>query len=246
MLYVTSMSTYGGVRNGSVVFHTIRNNPEISSNNNSQQITIGSIVEAEGLKIVCKKNQYVSLKFSNEVVIEILPETSVKINSFKQIQPFAQNHSYERENSESNLSITLIKGKINLISKEQKALSTFDISTSLGKLSIKGKSFILSDDNDSVEIVVIEGMATYNSPNGKKDFVRNKQRGKVSKETINQNFPLAIDRIGMLEEQQYQKELAPCHQVQDSILFEFDANKKLTAKRIIFKEFLLRPTKYNY
>ena len=234
------------MRNGSVVFHTIRNSPEILLNNNKQSVQIGRIIEAEGLKIVCKKNQYVSLKFSNEIVIELFPESSIEVNSFKQIQPFDQTHSKERENSESNLSLTLIKGKINLISKEQKALSSLDISTKFGKVLLKGKSFILTDNDNGLEITVIEGIATYVSPSNKRDFVRNKQKGKVDKGTVNQNFPLSIERMGMLEEQQYQKELTACRQIQDSILFEFDTNKKLTAKRIIFKEFILRPTKYKY
>ena len=246
ILCIASITLHAAYLEGSVVFHTIRNNPEITRNNVSEELQIGTITTAKGLKIVCKKNQYVSLKFSNEVVIEILPESSLEIKEFKQVQPFKQKHYDERECAESELSLLLNGGKINLISKEQRAMSSLKISTTLGNFSLKGKAFIIEDKKTSAEISVVEGVATYNSKNNKSDYVRNKQKGIVKDSTINQNFPLIIDRIGILEEQELSKSLSACRQIQDSVLFEFDSSNKLIAKRIIFKEFILRPPKYNY
>ena len=246
ILSIASTSLQSAEVEGAVVLHSIRNSPVITRNGSAETIKTGKITDANGLKISCDKNQYASLKFSNEIVVEVMQKSEIEVVNFSQIQPFQQNHSVQRELSESKLLLNFKGSKIRVIAKEPRALSEFVISTRLGDFTMRATEFIVEDTGTEISVAVINGLATFKSHNGKSDFIRNKQKGIIKNVNAQSNFPLEIESIGMLEEKHFMQDLSACKQVQDSILFEFNSSKKLTAKRVIFKEFLLKNPKYNY
>ncbi len=259
-MFLTSQAE---VVEGSLVIHTKRNKPDITRNGVVEDVSTGKIIKANNLKISCKKKQYVSLKFSNETVVEILPETEIEITSFTQEQPFEPLRATTeasltklRFNSISKLHLKLNCGKIRVVALEQRGLSEFIIHTRLGKFDIKSTQFEMQDNSQEILTSVIEGKVSFKSKQSTSTLntnigdvdcsIRNKQKGSIEDKSVNTNFPLKIEAISMLEEEQMLPEFAACKQVQDSILFMFDASKKLIAKRVIFKEFLLKKPKYNY
>ena len=231
---------------GSVFLHTLRNTPTIFVDGVETDIKQGSLIKAKGLKIECKKDEYASVKFSNSVVVIINENTSLKIDEFEQIQPFVQNHSTPKETNTSILKVSLERGSLAVLSKERRARSKFEIYTRAGVFSMNATQFLISDNAEKVSITIIEGSATFVSKSGKKDFLRNKQYAEVKNKDINANYPLSIDQLGMLEEEKVKDFITPCKQIQDSILFEFDKDDNLKAKRLIFKEFLLKRSKYQH
>ncbi len=237
---------FGALTQGSVFLHTLRNSPKVSINDVACELKQGTLVEAKGLKIECGKNQRASIKFSNSVVLEIKEDSAIKIEEFTQEQPFKQNHFSNKEDSLSTLKITLEKGSVFAYSKKLRIKSKFKIVTKVGTFSINSTQFIMSNKPDGVEIFVLEGVALFKSPLGKSDFVRNKQKAILKNDNPDTAFPASIEQIGMLEEKKISEKIAPCRQVQKAVLFEFDSNKKLTAKRVILHEFLLNTPKYQH
>ena len=230
----------------SVFFHTLRHSPKIEQNGKALSVKQNDLVKAEGLKIECGVNQYASLKFSNSVVVVIHPETTIKISKFKQQQPFEQKHSDKREQTNSILHIELEKGSLEFVSLEQRTKSELVVNTQMGSFAFKSKEFIVEQKNDNVNVFVLSGQAMFTSKNGRKDFIRSKQYANAKTENASANFPLIIEQFGMILEEEILKRLSACRQIQDSVKFEFDANKNLIAKRIIFKEFMLKKAKYEY
>ncbi len=231
---------------GSVFLHTLRNSPTTTQNGEPRDFKQGTLLPAKGLKIECGKGEYASIKFSNSVVIEIKENSAIKIDEFKQAQPFKQNHFSNKETSISTLKITLERGSLVLQTKEFRAKSKFEVVTRSGTFSINARQCLIDDTPDSIKIIVLEGGAIFKSLHGKTDFLRNKQKASIKNENIHATFPLSIDQIGMLEEENLKKRFSPCKQVQNTVLFEFDADKKLVAKRVFTKEALLSTPKYQH
>lgn len=234
-----------GMKPGGVMFHTLRNAPKITRGGEPVKIAMEPI-SADGLKIECGKGQYASMKFSNSVVVSVGENSSLEIEKFAQAQPFNTPHSAEKETTNSDLRLKLERGKIDAVSKELRVKSRFSIKTRAGEFSMKSKMFRICDNGEKIEITVIDGQATFKSNKGNSDFIRNRQKAFVKTQNTGAAAPLDADLIGLQETAEISAEIAPCKQIADSIIFYFDESGKLGAKRVIFREFLLKQAKYEY
>ena len=84
----------------------------------------------------------------------------------------------------------------------------------------------------------------FKSNSGKTDFVRNKQEGTITKETLETNFPLEISPLGIIEEKNLMRNFDDAKLVRDAVMWRFEGDK-IAAKRVIFKEFFQKAPKTN-
>ena len=244
--FASSVFAESKLLDSAVFLHTLRNSPKIEQNGNVLNLKQDALVKAEGLKIECNENQYDSLNFSNSVVIVVKANTTLKISQFKQVQPFEQKHSDSREQTNSILHIELEKGSLDVISLEQRTKSELKIDTKIGSFAFKSREFSIEQKHDKINVFVLSGQVMFTSKTGKQDFIRSKQYASASLENASSNYPLIIEQFGMIVEREIRNRLSPCRQINDSVKFDFDENKNLVANRIIFKEFLLKKSKYEY
>ncbi len=227
---------------GSVYICTLRNSPSAVAE--SAPAKQGATVRAAGMKIDCAQGQYASLEFSNSVIVIVRENTAFEVERFSQQQPFQTLHSSERQLELSTLRLKLGRGRLDVISKEQRAKSKFSIITRMGVFTFNAQMFSISDDGEKISVAIAEGQAMFKSNSGKTDFVRNKQEGTITKETLETNFPLEISPLGIIEEKNLMRNFDDAKLVRDAVMWRFEGDK-IAAKRVIFKEFFQKAPKTN-
>ncbi len=233
-----------GAASGAVFVHTLRGNPQVQKGGKSLSDMAGKTVSAEGLEIVCKKNQYVSLKFSNSIVMACSGNSEMSVEEFRQEIPENFDNDGDRENSASTLVLSVKKGTFEFVCRELRAASRFIIKTRAGDFDVRAKMCEIKDNDSSITFRLLDGMAHFKSTNGKSDFLRSKQKATVRNEAIKSNFPLEIEQMGIIEENELFAKLSACRQIKSSIVF-YRQNSQILAKRIIFREFMLNPRPYD-
>lgn len=234
--------TEAKMADGSVYVFTLRNAPSAVAEN--APVKQGATVRATGMKIDCAQGQYASLEFSNSVIAVVRENTAFEVEQFSQQQPFKTLHSSERQLELSTLRLKLERGRLDVISKEQRAKSEFSIITRMGVFTFNAQMFSISDDGKKISVAIVEGQAMFKSNRGKTDFVRNKQTGAITKESFETNFPLEISSLGIIEEKNLMRSFDDAKLVRDAVMWHFEGDK-IAAKRVIFKEFFQKAPKTN-
>jgi len=229
---------------GAVFLHTLRGNPQVQRNGEPLADMAGKTGPPGGAGIVCKKNQYVSLKFSNSIVVACSGNSEMSVEEFRQEIPEKFDNEGDRENSVSALVVSVKKGTFEFVCRELRAASRFIIKTRAGDFDVRAKMCEIKDNGSLITFRLLDGMAHFKSTNGKSDFLRSKQKATVRNGTMASNFPLEIEQMGIIEENELFAKLSACRQIQSSIVF-YRQDSRILAKRIIFREFMLNPRPYD-
>lgn len=231
---------------GFVYVHTSRNMPELQMQGKKDTLKVGTLLNAKNLEIDCGENQIAFLIFSNRTVIQLEKNTKIKIKSFSQTPPFSFDFYSETEETRSILDMEILHGKIRVYGARPRATSSINIESPFGKYDIKSTKFTMSVSDKHTEIVLFEGQSTFIAKNGKRDFIQNKQRGEISAERLQSEYPMKIEYLTSIEEDTLLLKYNNCKTVFNSVEFFKGKDGKIRAIRITPKEFLNRSAKYEY
>ncbi len=225
-----------------VYVHTVRNAPILKTSNSSGVLEKDTKIAFDSFEIKCDENQNAFLVFSNRTVLEISKNTDVKIVKYKHVPSKEFDFYEEYEKTRSTMELDLKEGTILSCGLKLRPTSSFKVSTPFGKLDIKSTQFIISVNKKELSIMLLSGQATFLANNGKSDFLQKQQRGQVFARTQNASYPMSIDYMTSIEEKAIRDRFKSCKTAFETVEFFADKNGKLSARRIVSKEFLNRPT----
>ncbi len=228
---------------GVAYVHTVRNSPTFKKGESSGKLKRGDIISPRNFEINCTVNQKAFIVFSNRTVLEITPDSDINIEEYNLTKNEFFTLSNEEEKSRSITKINLKKGKLLSYGLKPRPTSSFKITTPLGAFDIKSSRFIVSFEDDTLSISILNGRAIFKEKNGKDYFIKDQQRGQMTLNKERNNVVVKIDYITNIENESIKEKLRPCKMAFETIEFIFDKNGKPSVNRVVPKEFLNRLAK---
>lgn len=232
---------------GYIYVHTARNAPIFLKDGKEFNASAGELIKAGGISVKCDSSQVVTLVFSNRLVLYARGPAEFSIEEFSQEQPFEMDFSDIKEPTTSLLNISVKSGIYYLSSPTPRATSRMVLKTPFGNFEPRSEQFKLSCLPEMAELDVFQGQSIFKALDGKADFIQQKEAGLVEKSHSKEMYPLKINTLTLLQEENEEDNFSLCKMALSSIFFDFDkSGKKIKVERLTPKDFLIKRTKYDY
>lgn len=230
---------------GYVYVHTLRNSPSITQNGVKIGAKRHDFLPANGLEVETLDGQCATLILSNRTAIFVKGKAKFAIENFEQILPFESQITDEYEAEHSQLRISVDYGDIYLAMLSPRPTSRTLVKTKFGVIEPKATAMCISCDEKASKFAIINGQATFCGLDNKRDFIQQGQIGIVEAAESKEMYPLKIEPIDILQEEKYEEQLQLCKLAIQSVEFKFDKNAKISARRLVPKDFFLRKKNTN-
>jgi len=232
---------------GAVYIHTARNAPRFVKISRPLTLSSGDTVLAEGLSVECAKNQTAIIVLSNRTAIYVMPGAKLEIEKFEQMTPEAAPSGEEDEPSRSILQLRLDRGEISVSALSARATSKTVVKTPFGIIEPRSRALIISCAADAAKIYILNGRASFTSPDGRNDFIQNGQVGIMAKNrNTHAMFPLQVEDILSVDEDILSASTKVAARAAESALFSFDENGKVSVLKILPGDFFIKRARYDY
>jgi len=218
----------------------MRNDPIFKRDGKEIKVKRGDLLPANGLTVETLDGQYVTLILSNRTAIYVKGSSKFTIESFDQVVPFRAFIADEYEAVRSHFRISIDWGDFYIAMLTPRPTSRTIIKTRYGVLEPKSTAFCILCGKKSSSFAIINGQGMFCGLDNKRDFIQQNQIGTVEEITSQKMYPLKIEPITLLQDKNYAKQLDLCKIAIQSVDFRFDNAGKMTAERLVPKEFLLR------
>ena len=228
---------------GYIYVHTARNNPAFIKNGTKLSVKKQDLIAANGLTVETVDGQCVTLILSNRTAIYVQGKAKFTIENFEQVAPFVSpiNDEYEAEHSQLRMSVDY--GNIYMSMLVPRPASRTLIKTKLGVIEPKTTAMCIFCGADASKFAILNGQAVFCGLDNKRDFIQRGQIGIVEEIESKKMYPLKIEPMNTIDEEKYIKELDLCKLAIQSVEFKFDKDGKISAARLVPKDFFLK--KYN-
>jgi hypothetical protein len=136
---------------------------QIDTGDKVDDLTKKSVYNAEGTVVETKPSATNAMVFSNGTGVFFDEDTRLEVKKFEQ-EPFVPNRTdSDVEPSMSQTQNYVPRGTVGLCTSKLVAGSTMNYSTPLGSVNIRGGKVVVSTDNNSTTISMIEGESTVNA-----------------------------------------------------------------------------------
>ena len=136
---------------------------QIDTGDKVDDLTKKSVYNAEGTVVETKPTATNAMVFSNGTGVFFDEDTRLEVKKFEQ-EPFVPNRTdNDVEPSMSQTQNNLPRGTVGLCTSKLVAGSTMNYSTPLGSVNIRGGKVVVSTDNNSTTVSMIEGESTVNA-----------------------------------------------------------------------------------
>jgi len=231
---------------GKIYVHTYRNKPIFKTDNEVLSVRAGSLLDNQNLSITCVKGQCVTLILSNRTAIFTEGPAQFAIEKFEQVQPFKTSMSEDNEQSRTVLRLSISYGEVFVSGLRPRPTSKTFVKTKFGVFEPQSCAYRLYADENSATLDLIDGQARFYTIGDKTDFLQQGQRGVASKSTAEHRYPLAANPINTVDLDTYKAKIYTAETASAWVCFSFDKDGKLTANRVIPKEFFLKKPKYDF
>ena len=136
---------------------------QIDTGDKVDDLTKRSVYNAEGTVVETKPTATNAMVFSNGTGVFFDEDTRLEVKKFEQ-EPFIPNRTdNDTEPSMSQTQNYVPRGTVGLCTSKLVAGSTMNYSTPLGSVNIRGGKVVVSTDNNSTTISMIEGESNVNA-----------------------------------------------------------------------------------
>lgn len=228
---------------GVVYVHTARNAPKITVDGKTAD---SATLPASNVKFECGAGRKVFFVLSNNTVVFMGENSEAEVVSFRQSQTAAKFPKDETEATRSECLIDIKKGDFFFVCPRLRPSSVMKISSPFGTFDVQSTEFAIKVSDNGMRISLAAGQASFKAPDGKTDFLKNKQTGTIVKSDAKERYPLKISYISIIDEEKMKPDFERCRNVFRSVVFKSDDNGKILAERVVHKEFLMRRADGDY
>lgn len=230
---------------GAVYVHTARNAPQITADGKTVD-SFGDALPASNVKFKCGDGQKAFFVLSNNTVVFMGENSEAEVVSLRQSQTAAKFPKNETEAARSECLIDIKKGDFFFVCPRLRPSSVMKISSPFGTFDVQSTEFAIKVSENGMRISLVAGQASFKDPNGKTDFLKNKQTGTIAKSDTKERYPLRISYVSVIDEEKMKPDFERCRNVFRSVVFKSDDNGKISAERVVHKEFLMRRADGDY
>lgn len=231
---------------GKLFVHTARGYPLFTINGVETHLEAGDFVDAKGVSVETAGDQCLTLIFSNKTAIYVNGPSKFTIEKFDQMQPFPPLMRDESESSRTTLRMSIESGELYVSALRPRPSSKFIIKTKFGIFEPLSKAFKMTADADAVRMDLLDGQARFFTLTDKSDFLQAGQTGTVDAKSGDLKYPLLAKVLPMSEADKYWIKIDYARIAATCVLFILDDENRLTATKVIPKEFFLRTPKYDF
>lgn len=237
-------ASYQKFKEGGVYLHSFRGDVKFTLHGKEISANAGDLLPSENFAFEASEGARVSIALSNRISFYVEGPAKMSVAEFKQVHPFRSFLTDERESTRSKLRLRIESGNFYFAKLTSRPTSHFEIETKMGVFEPRGKSFIVICREGENRLTFIEGQGSVRPNGGDEKFAQAGQTAFLRAASGKSSVELELRQTPVTLEQHYSEELKVSRFVLSSIEFFFDAEKNMSARKLILPDFFLGDAAY--
>ncbi|MGA2052235.1 MAG: hypothetical protein ABSH19_02870, partial [Opitutales bacterium] len=197
---------FAGTEPGLIYVHTARGDITVQDSPAGPVTSLarGAAFAAVGQIVTVPDAHPLVLVLSNGSALCLPDGGQITLKSFTQEPVVDTSTDRDYEPTPSQLKLSLAQGSLALAMRTPKPTSTLDIATTFAQLSCLSRSLVVIATPDQVSIAVFDGTVDLTIPStGFTETLQAGQFATLDRASLTQKYPLKLDAINLVQQQQY-------------------------------------------